>query len=341
MRNHFHFNQIVLGGSFDHFHKGHKFFLGKAFEVGKKVLIGITSDEMIKNKFLSSSIDKFEIRKKNVVKFLVKNNWQKRAKIIKINDFIGGADKLVGAEAIIVSRLSQKNALKINQLRVKNGLKKLKVIVVSDILASDGKLISSERIRKGEIDRKGKSCWLQVSGFLKDSKKLVLPESLKEELRKPLGKVFFDTKNLIKFIKEKKSAFIFSVGDIISYYLIKNKISSHLLIFDFKTKRGEVDRQIKKVLGNYFTTRIINQAGTINKNTFITIKNCVEKILSKKEKQKIFVDGEEDLLALPAILFSPLNSLVFYGHWQFGVVGVEVNEEIKEKIFGLLNKFEK
>jgi uncharacterized protein (UPF0218 family) len=41
------------------------------------------------------------------------------------------------------------------------------------------------------------------------------------------------------------------------------------------------------------------------------------------------------------ILFSPLNSLVFYGHWQLGVVGVEVNEEIKEKIFCLLNKFEK
>jgi len=341
MRNHFHFNQIVLGGSFDHFHKGHKFFLGKAFEVGKKVLIGITSDEMIKNKFLSSSIDKFEIRKKNVVKFLVKNNWQKRAKIIKINDFIGGVDKLVAVEAIIVSRLSQKNALKINQLRVKNGLKKLKVIVVSDILASDGKLISSKRIRKGDIDRNGESYWLQVSGFLKDSKKLVLPESLKEELRKPLGKVFSNTKELINFIKEKKPVFIFSVGDIISYHLIKNKINPSFLIFDFKTKRGEVDEKVKKIIGGDFSNQIVNQPGTISKEAFLTIKNYVEKILSKKEKQKVFVDGEEDLLALPTILFSPLNSLVFYGHWQFGVVGVEVNEEIKEKIFGLLNKFEK
>jgi len=151
--------------------------------------------------------------------------------------------------------------------------------------------------------------------------------------------VFSNTKELIKFIKEKKSAFIFSVGDIISYYLIKNKISPHLLIFDFKTKRGEVDKEVKKTLKNIFPNEIVNQPGTISKEAFLTIKNCVEKILSKNEKQKVFVDGEEDLLALPVILFSPLNSLVFYGHWQLGVVGVEVNEEIKDKVLKLLRKF--
>jgi pantetheine-phosphate adenylyltransferase len=339
MRNHFHFNQIVLGGSFDHFHKGHEKFLEKAFNVGKKVLIGITSDKMIKDKFLSSAIESFFVRKENVCQFLMKKNWQERAKIIKINDFIGGVDRLKNVEAIIVSRLSQKNALKINQLRVKNGLEKLKVIVISDILASDGKLISSERIRKGEIDRKGKSYWLQVLSFLKDSEKLVLPESLKEKLRKPLGRVFSNTKDLIKFIKEKNKEFIFTVGDIVSYHLIKNKINPHLLIFDLKTKRGEVDKEVKKTLKNFFPNKIVNQPGTIEKEAFLTIKYSVEKILSKNEKQKVFVEGEEDLLALPVILFSPLNSLVFYGHWQLGVVGVAVDEGIKNKVLKLLRNF--
>jgi Uncharacterized protein conserved in archaea len=180
---------------------------------------------------------------------------------------------------------------------------------------------------------------LRVASLLKNTKKLVLPESLKEELRKPLGRVFSSTKELIKFIKEKKSAFIFSVGDIISYYLIKNKISPHLLIFDLKTKRGKVDEKVKKTLKNIFPNKIVNQPGTISKKAFLTIKTDVEKILSKNEKQKVFVEGEEDLLAIPLILFSPLSSLVFYGHWQLGVVAVGVDEGIKNKVLKLLRKF--
>jgi len=346
IKNHFpikkpYFNNVVLGGTFDNFHKGHKKFLEKAFEVGKRVLIGITSDKMIKDKLLSSVIEPFFVRKENVCQFLMKKNWQERARIIKINDFTGGVDKLKKAEAIIVSKNTYQNVLKINDLREKNGFKKMRIVIVSQVLASDGKIISSERIRAGEIDRNGKSYWLGVASLLKNTEKLVLPESLKGKLRKPLGRVFSSTKELIKFIKEKKPEFIFTVGDIVSYHLIKNKVSPHLLIFDLKTKRGEVDKGVKKTLKNIFPNKIVNQPGTISKEAFLTIKTCVEKILSKNEKQAVFVDGEEDLLALPVILFSPLNSLVFYGHWQLGVVGVEADEGIKEKIFELLNSFEK
>lgn len=53
----------------------------------------------------------------------------------------------------------------------------------------------------------------------------------------------------------------------------------------------------------------------------------------------LIVDGEEDLLALPAILFAPLGSLILYGHWQHGIIAVEVNEQMKKKTQNLLNKF--
>jgi len=335
----YHFGYVVLGGTFDHFHKGHKFFLEKAFGVGKKVLIGITSDKMIKDKFLSSAIEPFFVRKENVCQFLMKKNWQERAKIIKINDFTGGVDRLKNVEAIIVSKNTYQNALKINDLREKNDFKKMRIVIVPEVLADDKKVISSERIRAGEIDRNGKSYWLRVTSLLKNTEKLVLPESLKEKLRKPLGRVFSNTKELIKFIKEKNKEFIFTVGDIVSYHLIKNKINPHLLIFDLKTKRGEVDKEVKKTFESFFPNEIVNQPGTISKEAFLTIKTGVEKILSKNEKQKVFVEGEEDLLALPVILFSPLNSLVFYGHWQLGVVAVEVNEGIKNKVLKLLRNF--
>src|SRR5258706_7508860 len=39
------YNVIVIGGTFDHLHEGHKVFLRFAFQKSKEVLIGVTADE--------------------------------------------------------------------------------------------------------------------------------------------------------------------------------------------------------------------------------------------------------------------------------------------------------
>ena len=57
------YNNIVLGGTFDHFHKGHEALLTKAFEVGKKITIGIATEEIYKDKFLSETVESFEEEK--------------------------------------------------------------------------------------------------------------------------------------------------------------------------------------------------------------------------------------------------------------------------------------
>ncbi|MEA1992907.1 MAG: adenylyltransferase/cytidyltransferase family protein, partial [Euryarchaeota archaeon] len=50
--------KIIASGTFDRLHKGHKFFLKKAFEYGY-VLIGLTDDEMVKNKKNADRIWRF------------------------------------------------------------------------------------------------------------------------------------------------------------------------------------------------------------------------------------------------------------------------------------------
>ena len=39
------FRVVATGGTFDEIHDGHLALISKAFEVGKKVIIGVTSDE--------------------------------------------------------------------------------------------------------------------------------------------------------------------------------------------------------------------------------------------------------------------------------------------------------
>ena len=41
---------VAIGGTFDRLHLGHKTLLRRAFELGKKVLIGLTTQDMVSHK---------------------------------------------------------------------------------------------------------------------------------------------------------------------------------------------------------------------------------------------------------------------------------------------------
>jgi len=335
------FNNVVLGGTFDHFHKGHKALLKKAFDIGKKVTIGISTEKLYKDKFLSETIEPFKIRKKSIKKYIRNYLMDGRiGDIISLSDFSGGADKIKKYDAIIVSKSTYPNALKINQLREKNELPLLRIVIVDDVLADDGKLISSDRIRLGEIDRNGR-CY-ELGAKWREKKQLVMPENLREELRKPLGRVFKSTKELLQCFKTLKWTMVVAVGDIIVDALMKNGIGPEVKIIDFKTRRKQNDLN-RYHLVTAAQELYINKPGTINLKTAEKLKELIHQQLGHPKgvqpQSWLVIDGEEDLLALPAILFSPLGSLVFYGHWQLGVIGVEVTEEMKEKASQIVKKF--
>lgn len=45
----------------------------------------------------------------------------------------------------------------------------------------------------------------------------------------------------------------------------------------------------------------------------------------------VLIDGEEDLLTIPAVIEAPVGSVVFYGQPLEGVVAVSVDEKSKSK----------
>lgn len=145
------YNKVAVGGTFDKFHKGHETLIGTAFEVADNVLIGITSDEFVKSK--KHDIEPCDIRIKRLKKLVEK--YDTNYEIKEINDVYGTADTDSTLDAIVVSHETETTALDINDIRVNNGLKPLDIIVIEWVLAADGVPISSTRIRKGEIDKKG------------------------------------------------------------------------------------------------------------------------------------------------------------------------------------------
>jgi pantetheine-phosphate adenylyltransferase len=147
------FKEVMCGGSFDHFHVGHKFFLLTAFEHGKNVTVGITSDDFLRKKIGTTNAFPYEKRKKDVIEFLQEFGLIKRSKIVMLKDMFGPA--LKRGEALLVTEDTFKNGKKLNKIRRKIGKKPLILLKINKILAADGKPISSSRIRNGEIDREG------------------------------------------------------------------------------------------------------------------------------------------------------------------------------------------
>lgn len=147
-------SHVLVGGTFDNLHLGHKEIIRKAFEIGDRVLLCVTSDDMIKSKPLSEKIESYDKRLEKIVGFLRDRGWMGRADIVKIEDpFSEGMRP--GLTHIVISPETRANAERINEMRKNRGLEPLGIIGIEWVMAKDGKPISDVRVRKAEIDGDG------------------------------------------------------------------------------------------------------------------------------------------------------------------------------------------
>jgi len=79
-----------------------------------------------------------------------------------------------------------------------------------------------------------------------------------------------------------------------------------------------------------------NRPDMLSKQGFL---RAIESYFKTGKKQLLIVKGEEDLLALPTILLTPLHSVVLYGQIDMGVIMVEVTEEKKRQVEDIIKKF--
>jgi pantetheine-phosphate adenylyltransferase len=148
--------KVMVGGTFDPLHDGHKRLITRSFELAGKegsVTIGLTSDTFASKK--SHPIKPYPVRKANLERYIREQNFPAAYSIEELNDRYGSAIE-AEFDALVVSEETLPIAKEINILRKERGRRKVDIHQITCVLAEDGRWISSTRIYRGEIDEHGK-----------------------------------------------------------------------------------------------------------------------------------------------------------------------------------------
>ena len=149
------FKRVAVGGTFDELHIGHESLLSKAFEIGEKVVIGLSSDEFVAKMSKPHITAPYAERRTQLESFLAKSGWAERAKIVPLKDPYGLTISGRDLEALVVSEETESTASRINEIRAKAKLPLLAIVAVRMVPADNCIPVSTTRIRIGEIDRNG------------------------------------------------------------------------------------------------------------------------------------------------------------------------------------------
>ncbi|RXG34015.1 GTP-dependent dephospho-CoA kinase family protein [Methanohalophilus sp. WG1-DM] len=166
-----------------------------------------------------------------------------------------------------------------------------------------------------------------------------IPASLRPLLRKKfgvlykgtgeetVGKVAGDLGEPIKLI---------SVGDVTTFHLLKSNIIPDILVIDDKTHRQPAcEQMITGTKQSGFKELVVNNpAGSITEE----LVDALAKALDSNRRFRIFVQGEEDLASLPAIMMAPVGSVVLYGQPDEGMMFVRITASKKEEMTELIDK---
>lgn len=146
------YGEVLLGGTFDGLHDGHKSLLQTAFNIGDYVYIGLTTDEYIErsNKKLKKLIASHDERLFSLRKYLHERRVLHRAVILPLNDTAGPKALDPKLEALVISEETSAGGEYVNNLRAQNGVSPMEIVVIPLLTDTRGQIISSTGLRQQE-----------------------------------------------------------------------------------------------------------------------------------------------------------------------------------------------
>ncbi|KAF9987642.1 hypothetical protein BGZ65_002731 [Modicella reniformis] len=128
------YEDVALGGTFDHLHAGHKILLSMtAWITSHRVVCGVTDDSMLKSKKYVQYMESLDKRIEMVKRFLRTFKRGLIYEVVPIHDIYGPTiidDKL---QALMVSKETLKGGAAVNEERENRNLEPLKIEVINVI----------------------------------------------------------------------------------------------------------------------------------------------------------------------------------------------------------------
>ena len=163
----------------------------------------------------------------------------------------------------------------------------------------------------------------------------VLPDNLRDFLKQPVGQLV-DEKELLELLQNEK--YIVSIGDMVTYTLLKNEIEPIFCIVDYKTRRGECSSEMIELIKSFGNKSVIveNPPATISDDLWNVIEMAYENL--EIGSLRIEIEGEEDLASLAAIYMAPSDVTIIYGLPDKGVLVIKPTPENKRLVKEILDK---
>ena len=98
------FKTVVVGGTFEQLHKGHKTLLMKAFKVGDHVIIGLSTNDLARKLKKNHEVATYKERLKELNDFLNEQGVLSKAKIVPLRTPYGITLSKGCVDALVVSR---------------------------------------------------------------------------------------------------------------------------------------------------------------------------------------------------------------------------------------------
>lgn len=276
------------------------------------MIIGITNQTLTQHKKLADVIQPYDVREKFVEEYCKHLNIS--FEIVELTDFFGPTVGQRAIDCLIITELTVDGAENINRLREEKKLPPLPIKVCTMLRDSAGEILNSTSIREGRVNREG---FIYLQLFDQD---IQLSESQRNAFIDPWGKVVSSPTETHHFVGV--------VGDVCVGNFIKNDWRFNLGVFDLMERRQTTSNPVLLEITPNYT--VFNKAGSIQHQA---VEHLVQAVLDVKKPQSLIrVQGEEDLLAVALMMILPLESRLYYGQPDVGMIEVIVTEEIKENI---------
>lgn len=166
---------------------------------------------------------------------------------------------------------------------------------------------------------------------------MILDPTKLDLLKEPFGTLIRDNEVTIDLVTKilKKAPKVIAVGDTTTEKLVGFGFIPDISVTDCMEKRVIKASKFEYPVDKTIT--LANKAGELSDQVILEVKKL---ILANAYDYKIrlIIKGEEDLVALPFLMYSPNDWVICYGQPNEGLVIAKVTEDSKKKATLIFNK---